>query len=167
MSRVRYIKKNRTAGFLAILLVLCVLPSCAWYERTASKQRSKDAPTTIVKGPQGKIPLEVKKPEGENLALQTSPQRRASMDVVTQGQGYLARGEREHAVQAFQEAITLDGTNGVAYYYLARTHYELGHLEQAMGLLDRAETLLADAEDWLVSIEALRETIQQHATTRT
>lgn len=165
MNRVRYIK-----SLSAFLLFLCAAPGCAWYEKTASQQRQPrqgTSNTVIVQGPKGKIPLEVKKPEGENLALATSPQRTASLEVVTQGRGQLERGDRERAVQSFQEAITLDGTNGIAYYYLARTHYELGQSEQAMGLLERAESLLADADDWLVSIEALRETIRTRVITKT
>lgn len=151
-------------------VLIASISSCSWYEKTASQQRhrTKSTPTKIiVQGPNGKIPLEVKKPEGENLALTTSPQRTASLEVVAQGRGQLERGDRERAVQSFQEAITLDGTNGIAYYYLARTHYELGYAEQAMGLLERAESLLADADDWLVSIEALRETIRTRVTTKT
>jgi tetratricopeptide (TPR) repeat protein len=144
------------------LLIMLFLPACSWYEQTGSNMRSKRGRTITkrVKGPQGTIPLEVKRPEGVDMAAATTPKRMASQQLVDNGKIELMSGDLEKAVQTFQEAVTIDGSHGVAYYYLARAHYQLGHLEQAMGLLERAEALLNDSQDWVMTVEALREMIR-------
>ncbi|MBI2342721.1 MAG: tetratricopeptide repeat protein [Deltaproteobacteria bacterium] len=151
---------------ISALIGLLLFPSCSWYERTAGKMRKKEGGTTYTKqvpGEKGPVKLEVQKLEGTNLATIQSPQRAASMRVVDQGRGELSRGQLDAALQTFQEAVTLDGSNGVAYYYLARAHYQLGHHEQAMGLLERAEALLGKNAGWELTIEALREMIRNEA----
>ncbi len=104
--------------------------------------------------------METKRPDAPVLAKSDSPQRIASLQVVAHGKEQLAQKQYESALQLFQEACTLDGSNGIAYYYLARTHYALGNYTQAGGLLDRAETLLGDSDNWIASIHALREAMQ-------
>lgn len=158
-------------------VVAVSLAGCSAYERAATRQRVKghgprttvvrrNAPTTstnpqTTNAPVSNIPLEVKRPERTNLATISSPKRQASHEVVQRGTKELAAGHVARAVQSFQEAVTIDGSNGVAYYYLAQAHYKLGDHERAIGLLERAESLLGDADDWLLKIEGLRETIRQ------
>lgn len=168
----------KTLYAILTVAVATSLVGCSAYERAAARQRVKGrapqtatvrrtaptAPTnaqTTTTTPGPSIPLEVKRPERQNLATISSPKRQASHEVVQRGVKELSAGQVARAVQTFQEAATIDGSNGVAYYYLARAHYQLGQPERAMGMLERAESLLGDADDWLLKIEGLRETIRQ------
>jgi len=69
-------------------------------------------------------------------------------------------GNLQKAKGIFQEAVTVDSTNGVAYYYLAKTRFQLKQHEEALGILDKAESLLGSADDWLEAIGLLRSQIQ-------
>ena len=145
--------------WISLLIVGAMLSGCAAYERAATMRR-EGSETKVVQGEKGKVELEVKKPQGTDLARISSPRRSASLEVVARGKEMMQRGAFDQALQTFQEAATLDGSNGIAYYYIARTHYELMNFEQAMGILDRAESLLAHSAAWLMSCDSLRDAIR-------
>jgi len=65
----------------------------------------------------------------------------------------------EQAAQLFQDAVNVDASNGVAYYYLASADANLGQQDTAFGLLDKAESLLRDDRYWMDRIEELRASI--------
>lgn len=154
-------------------LIMCLagmfLASCSAYERAGTKQRGKrGVHTRVVKAPDGeKIPITVKQPERQDMAKVSSPQRDASMQIVMQGLQHMQQRHLDQAVQTFQQAASLDGSNGVAYYYLAWTHFELKHFTQALGILDRAEALLSTTVEWELRITALREQIRHHSESTT
>lgn len=160
-----------TQRFVSLGIILgLLLPSCAAYERAAAKQRGGEVRQAKQRrgdatAAKRQIPLETKKPEGQDLATVSTPARLASNEVVAEGLASLKAGQFERALQSFQEATTLDGSNGVAYYYLARTHFTMGHVEQAAGILDRAEALLAQSEEWSLRIAAFREELALAART--
>lgn len=112
-----------------------------------------------VTSPEGVV-REVIRPTAPQFAAARTPQRLASAEIVEKGKQLLARREWDKALQLFQEAITVDGTNGIAYYYLARTRFALHQYVEAMGLLDRAESLLADSPDWMATVGELRAQIR-------
>ncbi|MBI4366010.1 MAG: tetratricopeptide repeat protein [Deltaproteobacteria bacterium] len=111
------------------------------------------------------VPREVVRLETPQLAAARTPQRTASMELVMQGKQFLARREHDRALKAFQDAVMVDGTNGIAYYYLARVRYELRQYTEAVGLLERAAALLADSPEWMRTVEELQERIRltQHS----
>lgn len=144
--------------YLLLMLMAVALAGCAGRDPVgAGKPRGTG--TKVVQGPQGEVELQVRQPEAAVITA-NSPQRQASIQVVVQGKQFLSRQDFEKALQLFQEAVTLDGSNGIAYYYIARTQYELGQYNHAAGVLDRAEALLAESQEWQMSIQALREAIR-------
>lgn len=152
--------QNHIIRILVLSIVASALSSCAWYERQVAKQQPHRERTKVVRAPDGeRVAIRTKRPDTQpqEIAATQSPKRQASMDVVTNGLEYLQIGDMAAAVQSFQSAATLDGSNGVAYYYLARTHYAMGNTRRAGGILDRAESLLSSSDDWQLRIAAFRE----------
>jgi tetratricopeptide (TPR) repeat protein len=86
----------------------------------------------------------------------TTPERRASMGLVKLGTAQLDADSFELAMATFRDAINIDSTNGIAYYYLALTYHYLDQPELASGLLDKAEHLLKNDADWMQKVLELR-----------
>jgi tetratricopeptide (TPR) repeat protein len=86
-----------------------------------------------------------------------SPERKASMRLVYRGKGFLDAHDPQGAATSFRDAINVDGTNGIAYYYLAYVYAGLGNRDSALGLLDKAEAMLSDNEEWMKRIDGLKE----------
>lgn len=141
-----------------IILLLFFVTSCATWEGRG--HGGKGAPQQ--RGGAGKtVSKEVKKPEEGQFAVVSSPARSASIDMVAKGKQSLAAGKYEKALGIFQEAVIIDSTNGVAYYYLAKTRFNLGQNEEALGILDKAESLLSSADEWMEAITLLRQQIKE------
>lgn len=92
-------------------------------------------------------------------ATVATPQRKASERLVEKGIAELGAKNAEHAAQIFQDAVNVDASNGVAYYYLAMADAQIGRSDVAAGLLDKAESLLRYDSDWISKIEELRTSI--------
>ncbi len=75
------------------------------------------------------------------LGPNTPPHVAAALRCVEQGRILLFQGRAEAAREWFERALTLDGNNFYAYYFLARTALHSGRLDQAEGFLTRASTL--------------------------
>lgn len=103
----------------------------------------------------------------QNLATISTPKRIASQEVTERGLQELQTNHAQKAVQTFQDALSIDGTNGAAYFYLAKAHYQLGAYERALAMLDRASSLLGEAGEWLSRIDNLKVTIERAMSTRT
>ncbi len=84
------------------------------------------------------------------------PERQASDRLLAKGRAILEQGDYERAASAFSDAVNVDTTNGVAYYYLALARARQGETDVALGILDKAEALLAHDEDWTARIDDLR-----------
>jgi len=93
------------------------------------------------------------------MPTQSSPKGRASIKLVEEGRQLLAGENAEAAQGAFQQAITVDPNNGLAYYYLARARFELGEYQNADGVLDKAEDLLEASPEWMEAVSTLRQMI--------
>lgn len=150
MRRNRNLRIKIIPGVLILvgIFILVSLYGCAGKDRGAGRKR---LPPT--RPEQGEVirPTKVA-PPSEVL----TPERRASMKLVENGQAHLDLDEFELAMTTFRDAVNVDTTNGVAYYYLALTHYYLGRPDQASGLLDKADALLADDEAWKAKVMELR-----------
>lgn len=85
-----------------------------------------------------------------------TPQRQVSLRLVERGKTLLDSKELDKASAVFMDAINLDTSNGIAYYYLAVTDERLGLPQMASGLLDKAEALLGADEEWQRQINELR-----------
>lgn len=95
-----------------------------------------------------------------------TPQRQASMKLVAKGKELLDRRDPEQAANVLMNAVNVDPSNGVAYYYLAVANEEMGQHDVAMGLCDKAEALLGADDAWLVRINQLRGGIDEPAKQR-
>lgn len=91
------------------------------------------------------------------------PERAASQALVEKGRPYLDRGSFDRAEDTFQEAVNVDPTNGVGFYYLALVKYRMGEYESVGNYLDKAEALLMKDRDWSKKIKALREEVGENA----
>ncbi len=85
-----------------------------------------------------------------------TPQRQASMRLVEQGKSSMDSKDYARAASEFRDAVNVDTSNGVAYYYLAAADVRLGQPDVAAGLLDKAEALLGADEEWMSKIDVLR-----------
>jgi hypothetical protein len=94
---------------------------------------------------------------GENF-----PRRAASQRVVEEGKGFLIAGRESEAHQRFQQAIQLDGSNGVAYLYLAQISANRRDWSDAEGYHARATVLLAGKEEYQEPLDELARRIAQH-----
>jgi tetratricopeptide (TPR) repeat protein len=109
-------------------------------------------------------PKEVTRPASPSPAQAMTPQRKASARLVEKGVLEFNSRNYEQAAQIFQDAVNVDASNGMAYYYLAMTDASLGQPDTALGLLDKAESLLRDDQYWMGKIEELRASLSGEKT---
>lgn len=139
------------------MTILIFITSCATFP---GKQASK-TPTTKPGGittvqPPGEPPRETMKPETTNYAMIQSPKRQVSTQLAAQGKAFLDKKDYDHARQRLEEAVSVDPTNGAAYYQLAVVYYDLRDTSKALGFLDQAETLLHGSPEWAETIQKFR-----------
>lgn len=72
------------------------------------------------------------------------------------GEEYMRKGQFDKAIRTFQEAINVDPSHGVAYYFLAKALYFIQSYDEALGLLDKAESLLSAYPQWLEEVVVLK-----------
>ncbi|GIW45652.1 MAG: hypothetical protein KatS3mg077_2934 [Candidatus Binatia bacterium] len=77
----------------------------------------------------------------ELIGADTPPHVAAALRCVEQGRKLLDRGQLASARDWFERALSLDGNNPYAYYFLAATALREGRLDQAEAFLARAHTL--------------------------
>ena len=134
---------------LLVLLLTWNLVGCATQKKRPAYKRYP--PTGREPSPEVIRPTQVS--SADEMA---SPERRASMRLVEQGRLLLDQDELEAATVAFRDAVNVDGTNGVAYYYLALAYVRMDRQEIAVGLLDKAEAMLGYDKEWMDRIDELR-----------
>ena len=146
MSKV--IKKWGCVASLAMTIILCfTFIACP----PAAKKPAKKVPKAKQ---EEKKPAEVSRPAAAPQA--ETPQRKASDRLVEKGKASIDSKSYDQAAGLFQDAMNVDPSNGVAYYYLALTDHYLGQGGAAAGLLDKAESLLRGDKYWAQKIEELR-----------
>jgi|GEM_PF-3560523 len=111
-------------------------------------------------GDKGGVQKEILRPSETNYAMNL-PARNASMAVVEDGKKLLDKGECEQALGKFHDAVLIDNSNGVAYYYLAKTHVCLKNYSTALGILDKAASLFANLPQWIEAVELLKKDIEE------
>ena len=83
-------------------------------------------------------------------------ERMASNALVDDGERVFTSGRYDSAADLFQQAVTVDPTNGAAYYYLALTKTKSGEYGEAEGLIDKADQLLRSNPEWTDKLEELK-----------
>ncbi|MFH1653195.1 MAG: hypothetical protein ABIE74_03975 [Pseudomonadota bacterium] len=141
-----------------LLLVFCV--SCAkeggkpFYKKLPPREK-----TPSVEDGDYRLPPEIAAVEEKKV--ENVSQRKASMGLVEKGIGFLENDQPTESARLFQSAVDVDGSNGVAYYYLAVANHKLGEDEAALGLLEKADTLFGSDRYWSERIENLRAEIDE------
>ena len=77
-----------------------------------------------------------------------SPRRLASQRLVEEGKGFRIAGRDAEAAERFQAALRLDGSNGVAHFYLAQLAADAGRWTEAAGYYEQAAALLRGREEY-------------------
>lgn len=90
-----------------------------------------------------------------------TPQRAASNALIDDGEKSFAMGLYDRAADLFQEAVTVDSSNGAGYYHLALTRLRAGEYDEAEGLFEKAELLLGNRSDWMDRLEELKRELNQ------
>lgn len=160
-----------------LLIAICFNFSCAttWEGKKPATKKPPQQQTTVTKQKTvqstvggtsqtkttGSVKKDVIRPDEKQVASSAgTPARSASTSLVSKGKRSLDEGDYAKALNTFKEAILIDSTNGVAYYYMAKTQFMLQNYDQAMGILDKAESLLQNSDEWLEAIKTLREQIR-------
>lgn len=149
-------------SFCFLLLASCflLLSSCAT-QQTPMKKFTPKPKVTKERVQETGAKKEIIRTEPKPFASSSTPKARASLKMVEIGRAQLANENFAQAGAVFQDAINVDPTNGIAYYYLAKAKYELGDTEQALGVLDKAEQLLSGSKEWMEAVSALRGLIKE------
>ena len=136
---------------IIFLLLVCVFASCAKGKK----------PPTHSKPPVDSRSTPVGASDGEDTA-----ERMASEAIVDDGQRALQHGLYDNAADLFQQAVTVDPTNGEAYYYLALARVRSGEYGEAEGLIEKADQLLGAKPDWVLKLEELKREFHQKSSGR-
>jgi predicted Zn-dependent protease len=86
----------------------------------------------------------------------TPPQRAASLRLTEEGRKLLESGDAAKALSRLEKTIVIDSTNPYGYFYLAKSHYQLGRYKESLSFLDVAESRLSGEPFWLAEVHALR-----------
>lgn len=85
----------------------------------------------------------------------SSPRRQASQRLVEEGKGYAVAGRDAEARERFESALAVDGSNGEAYFQLARLSADAGAWTDASGYYEQAEALLGGRGEWRTPLDEL------------
>lgn len=145
MRNVKICKKKTPISFGVLMVLIFFATSCA-----------KEG----VHKPTGRQPQ--KPPQSTQAPKRTvnAPQRNASQALVEKALAEYRAGELDAAMSLLQDAITIDGQNGEAYYYAAKVCLDNANTTEAKGFLDKAEVLFADDDAWQEKIAQLRNSIE-------
>jgi tetratricopeptide (TPR) repeat protein len=141
-----------------VTILLLFITSCATFPGKQSTKTSTAKPGTVttVKPPDAP-PREVMKPTTTNYAAVQSPKRQVSQQLVGQAKVFLDNKDYDHARQRLEDAVSVDPTNGSAYYHLAVVYYNLRDYSKALGFLDQAESLFHTSPEWMETIQKFRQ----------
>lgn len=155
------ISRPKRWGVRAILMATTLTSSCALFHREPPADEARTG-TTSQRSPTGRsterttaaLPGEQREPPRGDTGA-GSPRRIASDRLVEEGKGYLIAGRDAEARERFQRAVRLDGSNGVAYLYLAELAADGGEWSDAAGYHAQAEALLNGREDYRPALDDL------------
>jgi predicted Zn-dependent protease len=100
---------------------------------------SKHPPTTSQEMSMGKKELPEERPRSREMA---------SLHLTEQGKVLLESGKIDDAISVLERAVSIYGTNGKNYYYLAEAWLKKGNIMQAREWNRLAEMYLAGDHEW-------------------
>ena len=111
---------------------------------------SKHPPTTSQEMRTGKKELPEERPRSREMA---------SLHLTEQGQMLLERGRVDDAIDVLERAVSIYGSNGKNYYYLAEAWLKKGNIVQAREWNRLAEMYLTGDREWSQRASEQRERI--------
>jgi len=112
---------------------------------------SKHPPTTSPEVRMEKKELPEAKPRSREMA---------SLHLTEQGQMFLESGKVDDAISVLERAVSIYGSNGKNYYYLAEAWLRKGNIIQAREWNRLAEMYLAGNREWSQRVYEQRERIK-------
>lgn len=98
--------------------------------------------------------------EPEKKVETVSPRVLAALQLTTQGRQFLEEGRPDDAIGVFEQAINLNPSDGLNYYYLSEAWLVKGDIDQATEFNRLAEIYFNDNSEWLVNVIQQRERIE-------
>jgi len=111
---------------------------------------AKHPPATSQEMRMGKKELPEEKPRSREIA---------SLHLTEQGKVLLESGKIDDAISVLERAVSIYGTNGKNYYYLAEAWLKKGNIMQAREWNRLAEMYLAGDREWSQRASEQRERI--------
>lgn len=108
-----------------------------------------------------RVPPNSRTPPVSDSDNELTPERAASNALVDDGEKAFRMGLYDRAADLFQEAVSIDATNGEGYYHLALTKIRTGEYGEAEGLVEKTETILGGRSEWDEKLEELRQELEQ------
>jgi tetratricopeptide (TPR) repeat protein len=112
---------------------------------------SKHPPSTSQEERIGKKELPEERPRSREIA---------AIHLTEQGKMLLESGKIDDAISVLERAVSIYGTNGKNYYYLAEAWLKKGNIMQAREWSRLAEMYLAGDREWSQRISEQRERIR-------
>jgi hypothetical protein len=125
----------------------------------------KQGPTTPHKPvpiPESRPPELVPESSPEEGDVMT-PERQASDALIDDGERLESHGLYGRSADLFQEAVTVDPTNGAGYFHLAAARLKSGEYGDVEGLIAKARTLLGSNTEWAARLNELEQDYKQRA----
>jgi len=97
----------------------------------------------------------------ETMPEKPSPRALAALQLTDQGRMFLERGQPDDAIGILEQALNLNPTSGMNYYYLSEAWLMKGNIAQAAEFNRLAEIYFKDDNEWLDRLMEQRERIKK------
>lgn len=97
----------------------------------------------------------------ETTQEKPSPRALAALQLTDQGRMYLEGGQPDDAIGILEQALNLNPTSGMNYYYLSEAWLMKGNIVQAAEFNRLAEIYFKDDSEWLHRLMQQRERIKK------
>ena len=97
-------------------------------------------------------PAEVEDAEISTETAEENPRVAAALQLTDQGRRLLEDRQPDKSIRVLEQAVSLNSTNGQAYYYLSEAWLMKGSAAQAKEFNHLAEIHLIDDSDWMIRV---------------
>ena len=105
-------------------------------------------PKPILKGE----PAEVEETPASEEAAEENPRVVAALQLTDQGRRLLEERKADKAIRVLEQAVSLNATNGQAYYYLSEAWLMKGSAAQAKEFNHLAEIHIKADSEWMIRV---------------
>lgn len=105
-------------------------------------------PKPILKGE----PPEVGESVTSDVVAEENPRVVAALQLNDQGRRLLEERKPDKAIRVLEQAVSLDATNGQAYYFLSEAWLMKGSATQAKEFNQLAEIHLKEDSEWMIRV---------------